>query len=107
MDRININDLIICEIILYSITYKLREYMNNNTIYMYIESPNLPTYGWIQSCLCCDMATGNTYKFKIGYIYAYNIEAYMCKRCIISTKNQRMVMKDAPNFIKHLSNRNH
>ena len=81
--------------------------MYNNTIYMYIESQHLPAYGWIQSCLCCDMATGNTYNFVMGYLCMYNVSAYMCKKCIISTKNRRMVMKAAPNFIKHLSNRNH
>ena len=74
---------------------------------MFVECDNLPTDGWLQGCLCCDIVTGNTYKFVIGYLCMYNVSAYLCSRCITDSKNQRMVVKDAPDFIKHQLNQTH
>jgi hypothetical protein len=107
MDRINTNGLIIWYIILSISTYNLIDYMYNKIIYMYNESPHLPTCGWIQSCLCCDMATGNTYNFAIGYLCMYNVSAYMCKACMMSKKKRSIVLKEAPNFFRRQLIRTH
>lgn len=80
--------------------------MCTNSIYMFTEASNLPREGWLQCCLCCDAVTGNTYNFVIGYLCMYNVSAYICEKCIVSKKNRSIVMKEAPNFIRRLSNRN-
>lgn len=69
--------------------------------YMYAENDNLPKKGWLHSCIFCDIVTGNTYVFSIGYIIRYDVEAYICRNCCKSKKNIRKLIQLAPRFINN------
>ena len=75
--------------------------LSKEVVYMYDENDNLPKDGWLHSCMACDIITGNTYIFSIGYLIRYDIEAYICRNCCKNKKNIRKLIRQAPKFIKN------
>lgn len=75
--------------------------MSKKTIYMFIPYESIPYDGWIQSCLCCELFTGHTYKFMMGMgvEIQYNMIAYICAKCCKSSTNLRKIIGQAHHYI--------
>lgn len=83
--------------------------MNNEyIIYIYVRSEDLPYYGWLQHCICCDSITGNTYDFTTYCCCVRrNMKAYICNSCSKKESNIKKINRMVPKFFKCQLNQTH